>query len=64
MFNFFKDLKVTIDKFVLHLYFHAIDIDDVDIVLEYPWMGSIGTININVLKKFTNIWYKKKKITL
>jgi hypothetical protein len=44
--------------------FHAIDMDDVDIVLGYPWMDSVGTININVQKKFLKLWYKKKKITL
>ena len=38
--------------------------DDVDIVLEYPWMQSVGTININVENKFVNLWYKKKEITL
>jgi hypothetical protein len=37
---------------------------DVDIVLGYPWIESVGTININVQKKFLKLWYKKKKITL
>ena len=37
---------------------------DVDIILGYPWMDSIGTININVQKKFLKLWYKKKKVTL
>jgi hypothetical protein len=60
----FKDLKITMDKYVLHSYFHAIDMDDVDIVLGYPWMGSVGTVNINVQNKFLNRWYKKKKIAL
>jgi hypothetical protein len=36
----------------------------VDIVLRYPWIESVGTININVQKKFLNLWYKKNKITL
>ncbi len=27
-------------------------------------MESVGTININVQKKFLKLWYKKKKITL
>ena len=27
-------------------------------------MESIGTININVQKKFLKLWFKKKKITL
>jgi hypothetical protein len=33
---------------VLHSYFYAIDMDDVDIFLGYPWMDSVGTVNINV----------------
>ena len=60
----FKDLKVTMDKYVLHSNFFAIDMDDVDVVLGYPWMDSIGTVNINLQKKFLKLWYKKKKITL
>jgi hypothetical protein len=40
------------------------DMDEVDIVLRYPWIESMGTININVKKKFLNLWYKKNKITL
>ena len=38
--------------------------DDVDVVLGYPWMDSIGTVNINLQKKFLKLWYRKKKITL
>jgi len=59
----FKDLKITIDKYVLYLDFYAIDMDDMDIVLGHPWMESIGTINMNVQNKFLRLWYKKKKIT-
>jgi hypothetical protein len=44
------------EKYVLHYDFHAIDMDDVDIVLGYPWMNSVGTININVQKKFLKLW--------
>jgi hypothetical protein len=36
------------DIYVLHSDFHAIDMVDVDIVLGYPWMESVHTININV----------------
>jgi hypothetical protein len=32
----FKDLKITIDKYVLQSNFRAIDMDDVDIILGYP----------------------------
>jgi hypothetical protein len=60
----FKDLKITMDKYVLHSYFYAIDMGDMDIVLGYPWMDSVGTVNINVQKKFLKLWYKKNKITL
>ena len=58
----FKDLNVSMDKYVLHSFFYVLDIDDVGIVLGYPWMDSIGIVNINVQKKFLKIWYKKKKI--
>jgi hypothetical protein len=60
----FKDLKLSMDKYVLHSYFYAMDMDEVDIILGYPWIESVGTININVQKKFLKLWYKKKKITL
>jgi hypothetical protein len=49
---------------VLHSDFHAIDRDNLDIVLGYPWIESMGTININVQKKFLKLWYNKNKITL
>jgi len=52
------------DNYVLNLDFYALDMDDVDIVLGYPLMDSIGIVNINVLNKFRKIWYKKNKITL
>ena len=48
----FKDLKVTMDKYASHYDFHAIDMDNVDIALGYPWISSVGTTNINVEKKF------------
>jgi hypothetical protein len=57
----FKYLKLTMDKYVLHYDFHAIDMNNVDIILGYPWMESIGTMNINVQKSFIKLWYKKKK---
>jgi hypothetical protein len=60
----FKYLNITMDNYVLHSDFYAIDMGDVDIVLGYPWMDSVGTVNINVQKKFLKLWYKKKKITL
>jgi hypothetical protein len=60
----FKDLKLSIDKYVLHSDFYAMDMVEVDIVLGYPWIESVGTININVQNKFLKLWYKKKKITL
>jgi hypothetical protein len=40
---------------VLHFDFQAIDLTDVDIVLGYPWMESIGTVNINVQNKFLKL---------
>lgn len=44
----FKDLKLTMDKYVVHSDFYALDMKDVDIILGYPWMDSLGTINVNV----------------
>jgi hypothetical protein len=52
------------EKYVLHSDFHAIDMNDVDVILRYPWMESVSTTNINVKNKFLKLWYKKKKITL
>jgi hypothetical protein len=46
--QFFKDLNITMNKYILHLDFHVIYMDDMDIVLEYPWMDLVVTININV----------------
>ena len=60
----YKDLKLSMDKYVFHGDFYASDMDNIDVVLGYPWMESVGTININVQKKFLKLWYKKKKITL
>jgi hypothetical protein len=62
--HFFKDLKDSMDKYVLHSYFYVMDMDEVDIGLGYHWIELVGTININVQKKFLKLWYKKKKITL
>lgn len=60
----YKDLKIFMDKYVLHGEFYTSEMDNMDVVLGYPWMESVGTININVQKKFLKLWYKKKKITL
>jgi hypothetical protein len=51
-------------KYVLHSYFYVMDMNEVDIILGYPWTKSVGAININVQKKFLKLWYIKKKITL
>jgi len=60
----YKDLKISMDKYVLHGDFYTLDMDNMDVVLGYPWMEFVGIININVQKKFLKLWYKKKKITL
>jgi len=60
----YKDLKISMDKYVLHDDFYTSEMDNMDVVLGYPWMESVGTININVQKKFLKLSYKKKKITL
>lgn len=49
---------------VLHSDFQAQDMDNMDLVLGSPWMKLVGTINLNIDKKFLKIWYKKKKVTL
>ena len=38
--------------------------DDVDVVLGYPWMDSVGIVSLNMQKYFLKMWYKKTKITL
>ena len=49
---------------MLHSEFYSLDMDGVDVVLGYPWMQSVGTININAENKFLKLWYKKNKFTL
>jgi hypothetical protein len=50
------------DKYVLQSKFYAKYMDDADIVLGYPWMESVGTININVQNTFGS--YARRKIQL
>ena len=47
-FQVYKDLKISMDKYVLHGDFYTSDMDNMDVVLGYPWMESVSTININV----------------
>ena len=63
-FQVFKDLKIAMGNYVLHFDFHAIKMDNVDIILGYTWITSLGTIIVNIEKKFLKLWYKKKKVTL
>jgi len=51
----YKDLKLSMDKYVLHCDFYTSYMDNMDVVLGYPWMESMGTININVQKKFMKL---------
>ena len=51
----FKNLKITMGNYVLHSNFQARDMDNMDIVLGYPWMKSVGTINLNIEKKFLKL---------
>ena len=60
----YKDLKISMDKYVLHSDFYASDMAVVDVILGHPWMESVGTVNFNVQNKFMKLWHKKKKITL
>jgi len=59
-----KYLKITMGNYVLHSDFQTRDMDKMDIVLGYPWMTLVGTINLNLENKFLKLWYKKKKVTL
>jgi len=54
MFKIFNILYLTMDEYVFHLYFHAIDTDHVDIILVYLWMDSIGTTNKKMQNKFVH----------
>ena len=40
----YKDLEISMDKYVLHYDFYASDMANVDIVLGYPLMEYVGTI--------------------
>lgn len=51
----YKYLKIPMDNYVLHFDFYASYMDNVDVVLGYPWMKSIGTININLQKKILKL---------
>ena len=44
----YKDLKLSMDKYVLHCDFYISDMDNMDVILGYPWMEPVGTFNINV----------------
>ena len=59
----FKDLKVTMDKYVLHSNFYAIDMDDVDVVLRYPGWTQLVQL-ILMCKRGFGSFGKRKKITL
>jgi hypothetical protein len=51
----FKYLKITMDNYALHSDFYALDMTYVDIVLGYPWMELVGTVNINRKMKFLKL---------
>ena len=60
----YKDLKLSMDKYVLHDDFYTSNMDNMDVVLGYPRMEVVDTLNINVQKEFLKLWYKRKKISL
>ena len=45
-----KDLNIFVGNYVLHSNLHARDMDNVDLVLGYPWIKLVGIININANK--------------
>jgi len=44
----YKDLKLSMNKYVFHCDFYTSYMDYMDVVFGYPWMESVGTVNINV----------------
>jgi hypothetical protein len=49
----FKYFNITMDKYVFNSHFYVIDMDDVDIILGYPWMASLGMRWASKLMLFT-----------
>lgn len=47
------------DTYVSDLDFHAIYMDDVDMVFRYPWMEQIGMININEKNNFMKLSHEE-----
>ena len=60
----FRGFQVSMGNYMLHSSFHARDMDNMDLVLGYPWMQLVDAININVENKFSKLRYKKKKVIL
>lgn len=60
----YKHLKIYMDKYVFHSDFYTSYMDNVDVVLGYPWIECMGTVHINVQKEFMKLLYKMKKIAL
>ena len=52
------------ERYVLHSYFHVIDMDNVDTFLGYPWMESIVIVNIDMQKNNLKRLYNINKIAL
>jgi len=51
----YKYFKISMDKYVFQGDFYTSEMDNMDVVLGYPWMESVGTINTNLKKKFLKL---------
>jgi hypothetical protein len=61
-----NNLSLRIDNYIFVSQFivKSIDLEDVDIVLGFDWMETLGTFFLNAQNKFLTFFYKKKRITL
>lgn len=48
----FEDLKLSMDRYILHSNFYASDMDGLYIFFGYPWLESLGTTNISVHERY------------
>ena len=60
------NLQLTINeyKFTSQFNVSTIYLNEVDIILGSPWMETLGSVILNMKKKFLTFSYKKKQLTL
>jgi hypothetical protein len=61
-----NNLSLRIDNYIFVSQFivKSLDLEDVDIVLGFDSMETLGTFFLNAQKKILTFFYKKKRITL